>query len=112
MSKFEQHIRDYFAERLGVNFYTTDLGFAGYRIEDGTIYLEEFYVEPSTPYPHAFRIARAIIAIGKSAGCTRFVGGNDTSLETYEDIKKLHSFFGMRYSGESNGTLELWVKDI
>lgn len=112
MSKFETHIRDYFAERLGIIFECRDFGFAGYRIVGNKLHFAEFYVEPDTSYTDTFRLMRDIIAIARSHGCEYIYGCNDNTLEIYPRVKKLHQFFKMYDSGQRNGTEEIWIRDL
>jgi hypothetical protein len=112
MSNFERHIRDYFAERLDITFYTFAYGFAGWRIIGTDFYIEELYLEPNTNYRIGFRFFRELFTFARSRGCTRIVGTNVTNLPAYEEIKKLHTFFGAKYSGQSNGTSEIWIKEL
>lgn len=112
MSRFEQHIKDYYEERLGVHFLTTSFGFAGYRIIGTDFYIEELYVERGTSYRSSLQFFRSTIATAVHCGCKRIIGGNETSLPTYARIRKLHEFYGAYYSGVTDGTKELWIKDL
>lgn len=108
---FAKHIRDYFSERLGVSFHERSFGFVGYKIIGTDLYIDEWYTEPNHPLIDTLRMIREVVAIGKAQGCTRLIGANETTLETYNDIRKFHTWFGMSYLC-SNGTQELWSKVI
>jgi hypothetical protein len=112
MSKFETHIRDYYADRLGIIFECRDFGFVGYRIIGGNLDFAEFYVEPNTSYRDTFRLIRDIFAIARSHNCKYLYGCNDTTLSSYEDIKKLHKFFKLVDSGQRDGHREIWVVEL
>lgn len=112
MSNFEQHIRDYYRQRLGVEFVTTDYGFAGCSTDGTSLYIHELYVVAGTSHTESFRFFRRLFSFARELGCTRIVGANDTSLSSYESIKKLHIFFGAKPSGELNGTSEIWIKEL
>lgn len=108
---FARHIRDYFSERLGVKFHERSFGFVGYKIVGTDLYIDEWYTEPNHPLIDTLRMVREVIEIGKQQGCTRLIGCNETTLDTYNDIRKFHTWFRMKHIG-NNGTLELWGKLI
>jgi hypothetical protein len=112
MSRFTRHIKEYYFHRLGVQFLTRDFGFCGFRTIGDDFYIEELYVERGTSYTKSLRFFREIIEFAREVGCKRVIGGNEKSLDTYDSIKRLHTFYGAYYSGQSDGTKELWIKDL
>jgi len=112
MSKFEQHIRAYYSERLGGYYLTVECGFAAYRIRDGVFYVDDIFIERGATYRHGFDLARRLFKLARDCGCTHLCGANDPTLDTYEDIKKLHKFFGMTNSGQLDGHRELWLREL
>lgn len=108
---FARNIRAFYKERLRVEFVEASYGFVGFS-QDGTdLTIDEWYVRPGSTFWDAIRLVRRAIAIGKARGCNRLLGGNESTLPSYRDIKVLHTWFGMTYL-ESNGTMEIWSKPI
>jgi len=116
MSGFEKHIRSYFSERLGVQFHCTEFGFIGWSIDTSSggrhLRINEFYVEPGTSFLKTYRMVKDVIKLGKELGCTHLLGENDRSLPSYEDIMKMHKWFGMEIIAWDGYKVELWAREI
>lgn len=112
MSPFEQHFRDYHRNRLGIEFLTTDCGFAGCSTDGTSFYIHELYVVSGTSYRESFAFFRKLFALARELGCTGIYGATDTSLASYESNKKINIFFGAKPTGEVNGSSEIWYKEL
>ncbi len=108
---FAIRIREYYYKRLGVQFISNDHGFLGFSVRGTDLTIEELYVDSGTNIIHTLQLIRKAIKLGKCYGCTRLLGGNETMLWSYEDIRLLHEWFGMTHL-ENNGTMEIWSKPI
>lgn len=105
-------IRDYHRERTGSLFHVGDHGFVQYRLEKQVLYIDEFFMEkPHRKGLRALKMIREVIKMAKACGCHTLVGCNETTLSSYSDIRKLHTWFGMHLAN-CNGTQEVWVKQI
>jgi hypothetical protein len=109
--RFARHIREYYKERLRVEFITSEFGFVGFSTDGTDVCINEWYMQPNTALIESLRLVRQVVAIGKQRGCNRLIGGNETTLPTYKNVRKFHEWFRMSYLGD-NGTLELWGKPI
>jgi hypothetical protein len=108
---FAIRIREYYYKRLGVQFIASQHGFCGFSVSGTDMCIDELYVDEGTNIIHSLALVRRAIRICKQRGCTRLIGGNETSLDSYADVRKLHEWFGMTYLS-NNGSLELWSKPI
>ena len=111
MSKFGQHMQEYFWARQGVSFIEHERGFIGWLVQGDAIIVAEFYVEPKSSFKVALSLAQQVQELGRKLGCKYFVGMNDTELPSYNKIKTLHKWFGMTYDSMQD-TREVWVKEI
>lgn len=108
---FAIRIREYYYRRLGTQFITNNHGFLGFSISGSDLIIDELFVDHGTNIIHTLQLVRRAITLGKQRGCTRLIGGNETSIDSYSDVRKLHEWFGMTYLS-NNGSLELWSKPI
>jgi hypothetical protein len=107
----ETLIRKYYRERLGAEFETTEYGFIAYATIGTDLIIHDFYTRMHTSFYDTLRLINTVKSIGKSRGCTRLIGHNDTKLVTYNDIKQLHKFYRMKHI-DTDGSMEIWAREI
>lgn len=114
MSNFERWIRDYYAERLGAEFWIGPSGFLVYSIRGDILSIEEFYVEPESRHSGAGQaLIRSIEELGRIRGCTLIQGCVNTNTHNAENLKRLYTLGGAEFSGYyQNGkkNMEIWSK--
>ncbi len=93
----------YISEREAAEVYETSKGFAIYRIEQQTVYLQDIYVQPQHRNKHtATDIADAVCTIAKERGCRQVLGSVCPTARNANDSLRILLAYGMKLLSSQN----------